>query len=320
MNRSDLTHTFESGWHNCRHWLVLAWMILSCSQGSVQAQLNVVTKRQFLEFGLVGGTMMYQGDLSHNYYFYVNYKPTFGGFIAYPLNEHFSAKLMYLQGYIAGADSNALEVPIQTRNLDFFSDIHEWSIQLDMYLLRFNSLKEGSSSFSPYFSTGLTVYHFNPMSTFTDPATGLDTVYALQPLGTEGQGTSAFPDRKPYMLTQVAIPLEFGFKFTPVRYLAIGLTGGVKLTFTDYLDDVSTTYVNPEILINENGMVSYLLSNRTWEVTENGEPLALGNKATRGGADSNDYYGYLAVTLSYLFIPEYKFNVSRKAGIHCTKF
>ena len=121
----------------------------------MQAQLNVVTKRQFLEFGLVGITMMYQGDLSHNYYFYVNYKPTFGGFIAYPLNEHFSAKLMYLQGYIAGADSNALEVPIQTRNLDFFliymSGVSSW-----MYLLRFNSLKEGIF-FQPVFSTGLTV-------------------------------------------------------------------------------------------------------------------------------------------------------------------
>ena len=58
-------------------------------------------------------------------------------------------------------------------------------------------------------------------------------------------------------------------------------------------------------------MVSYLLSTEPGRF-ENSEPLALGNKATREGR-LNDYYGYLAVTLSYLFIPEYKFNVSRKA-------
>ena len=78
-----------------------------------------------------------------------------------------------------------------------------------------------------------------------------------------------------------------------------------------------TTYVNPEILINENGMVSYLLSNRTWEVTENGEPLALGNKAAGEGQTP-------MTTMdigSYLVIPVHTgIQVQCKPEFHCPKF
>jgi hypothetical protein len=279
----------------------------------VSAQLNVATKANFIEFGLMGGTMVYQGDLSHNYFFYNNYKVAYGAYIAYPLKDRVSARVMYNKGYIAGADSVGLDPEIILRNLDFFSDIHEFSILADFYLLKFNSLSD-NASFSPYISTGLTVFHFNPMAHL------FDTVYELQPLGTEGQGTSVFPDRKPYWRTQVAVPLEIGFKYTPTRAIGIAIAGGVRVTFTDYLDDVSRSYVNAEALISENGMVSYLLSNRTWEVSEDGLPKVLTNSSIRGGANSNDYYGWIGVTLSYILIPEYKFNVSRKAGIHCPKF
>lgn len=283
------------------------------SANSLFGQLNVATKANFLEFGLMGGTMVYQGDLSHNYFFYNNYKVAYGAFISYPLKDRISARIMYNKGYIAGADSVGLDPEIILRNLDFFSDIHEFSILADFYLLKFNSLSD-NASFSPYISTGLTVFHFNPMAHL------FDTVYELQPLGTEGQGTTVFPDRKPYWRTQVAIPLEIGFKYTPTRSIGIALAGGVRVTFTDYLDDVSKSYVNAEALISENGMISYLLSNRTWEVSEDGLPKVLTNSSIRGGANSNDYYGWIGVTLSYILIPEYKFNVSRKAGIHCPKF
>ena len=46
-----------------------------------------------------------------------------------------------------------------------------------------------------------------------------------------------FPD-----LVQLCIPVGIGFKYTLDRSFGIGLELGIRKTFTDYIDDVSTTY------------------------------------------------------------------------------
>ena len=64
----------------------------------------------------------------------------------------------------------------------------------------------------------------------------------LQPLGTEGQGTTAYPDRKKYSRTQIAIPMGGGVKISLNDNLNIAFSFSARKTYTDYLDDVSTTY------------------------------------------------------------------------------
>ena len=99
-------------------------------------------------------------------------------------------------------------------------------------------------------------------------------------MGTEGQGTSTFPGRQPYSLTQIGIPVALGCKVAINEYLFIGLETSLLWAMTDYLDDVSLTYVNPDVLIEENGLLAYQLSNRTGEFLQ-AEPLNLGNGSMR---------------------------------------
>jgi hypothetical protein len=59
-------------------------------------------------------------------------------------------------------------------------------------------------------------------------------------LSTEGQGI--YPDKKPYSLWQPTIPFGGGVKFAITENLRIGFEIGLRKLFTDYLDDVSTSY------------------------------------------------------------------------------
>src|SRR5690606_3722723 len=89
---------------------------------------------------------------------------------------------------------------------------------------------------------------------------------ALQPLGTEGQGTS-LSTKKNYSLNQFTVPLGIGIKLNIKDGLAISLEYGIRKTFTDYLDDVSGYYVDTDILARENGTIAASLSNRSLEST-----------------------------------------------------
>ena len=63
--------------------------------------------------------------------------------------------------------------------------------------------------------------------------------YALQEPKTEGQGTTAFPSRKPYSLTQLSIPFGGGIKIGVSKDFNVIIEYGLRKTFTDYLDDIN---------------------------------------------------------------------------------
>jgi hypothetical protein len=82
-----------------------------------------------------------------------------------------------------------------------------------------------------------------------DDASGKDLWFPLQPIGTEGQTASSidpqFPNRpapKQYSLWQVAIPMGVHLDFIINKSWVIGAEIGFRMTFTDYLDDVSGYY------------------------------------------------------------------------------
>jgi hypothetical protein len=101
---------------------------------------------------------------------------------------------------------------------------------------------------TPYVFVGVAVYHFNPYAYDT---TG-KKVY-LQPLSTEGEGLPQYPGRKEYALTQLAIPFGGGIKFRITDRVVLAYEIGMRKLFTDYLDDVSNTYVSETVLLAAKG-------------------------------------------------------------------
>nr|HMT28632.1 hypothetical protein [Bacteroidia bacterium] len=131
--------------------------------------------------------------------------------------------------------------------------------------------------------------------------------YDLQPLGTEGQGTSGFPDRDKYKRLSFALPFGGGVKIKLARRFGVTVEAGARRLYTDYLDDVSTTYPEKGMLLAENGELAVIFSDRSTD----GQALNNGNRQ-RGNASDRDWYMFTGITLNY--------TLSSKYGNNCTPF
>ncbi|MBC7448634.1 MAG: outer membrane beta-barrel protein [Hymenobacteraceae bacterium] len=143
-----------------------------------------------------------------------------------------------------GADMNDKDASYRYyRNLSFRNDIVEVSgvAIIDLFENRGTYLKR--REFAPYVFGGIAAFHHNPKAELNGE------YIALQPLGTEGQKSSGgYDDRKPYKRFQFSLPFGAGIRYKLDRQYDIGFEIGWRKTFTDYLDDVSTTYVDPKFL------------------------------------------------------------------------
>ncbi len=131
------------------------------------------------------------------------------------------------------------------RNLGFRSDIAEAYIAAEIYptiiLEKYNGLQ---SKLRPYGLAGFGIFHFNPKAEFISPSGNKDWV-ELKPLHLEGQGFPEYPKRKEYSLTQPALLMGGGVKYYVTESIYIGFEILHRKTFTDYIDDVSTKYIDP---------------------------------------------------------------------------
>jgi hypothetical protein len=151
---------------------------------------------------------------------------------------------------VIGADSlihnsGTLERWRWYRNLSFRSNIYEVYADATFYPLMFIDRKKIElHKLDPFVTVGIGVFHFKPQ-------TKLEGQWIdLQPLSLEGEGFAEFPDRKPYKLTQLYIPINVGFKYYLNNKWAISTGILMRKTFTDYIDDISTTYIDPQLFYN----------------------------------------------------------------------
>jgi hypothetical protein len=134
------------------------------------------------------------------------------------------------------------------RNLNFRSKIFEATVMAEFYPTVFleDEPEDVTGRLRPYGVLGLGLFHFNPQGSFTDANGTVDWI-DLKPLHTEGEGFAEYPDRKNYSLMQMNIPMGAGIKYFFSENVNISFEIIHRKTFTDYIDDVSTTYVDPTL-------------------------------------------------------------------------
>lgn len=240
-------------------------------------------KAQRWSLDIYGGFTNYQGDLQDKRYTF-NQAHLAGGLgVGYAINEHFVARAGFLIGKLSGDDQYGRN---SVRNLKFQTTLTEGRLALQ-YLFRPLEYK----TLTPYVFAGVAVFHFNP---YTYDTSGSKNY--LKPLTTEGQGF--VPGRDEYSLTGFAIPFGGGVKLSLSETVNIGLELGLRKTFTDYIDDVSTTYADQSLLLANSGAKAVELAYRGGELKTGGLYPAAGT--TRGGATFKDWYYFTGLTLSFL--------------------
>lgn len=250
---------------------------------------TTICSAQYYEFGLGLGASLYYGDLnapdlSTNL---SNSRVAGQVFVRYIPNKNLGFKLNLLAGQLNGDDSKSQEQFQRVRNLSFNSILLEGSFMGEYYLFGYDA-REGTQLFSPYATIGIAVSYFNPKTDF------MGETYSLQPLGTEGQGLDGNPGK--YSRIALSIPFGGGVKFKINDKSNLGVALLARYAFTDYLDDVSTTYPDLNAVANAYGPIAAALSNRQSE--------ALGTEvmnipgSQRGGEQVNDYYFTIMVNYS----------------------
>jgi len=258
------------------HRIKLLFIVAFVFSFSTQAQQF----RPNTEIGVLLGTSYYLGDLNTTHF--NQPLPAAGLIIRKNIDKRFAykAEVMYLN--IKSDERNSEDTIAKNRGLHFKSPIYELSGQVEFNFLPF---QPGNPlyTWTPYVYSGISIFHYNPKAENKN-GSWVDS----QELGTEGQGTTSFPKREKYSLIQYAIALGGGFKIAVNPSFNIILEYGVRKTFTDYLDDVSTTYPGGDLTDMTSEAIYMSDPTGTHEVGEQ-----------RGNPDKKDWYSFAGITLSF---------------------
>lgn len=234
-------------------------------------------------------------------------RPALGIHGRYRANRYVGYRADFMYGKIGGNDALTLERYRHNRNLNFKSNIFEFSAVVEFYISKerpghiynYKKLKGWRHiDAQEYGFIGIGGFYFNPKSLY------LGQWYELRPLHTEGMGLK--PDTKQYSLFSVCIPMGLGFKYAVNRRWNIGLEYGLRLTFTDYIDDVSTVYVDPALLSANMdpataALATHFANPSVHEITaaDNGGVDPTNINLQRGDSVHNDAYMFMCLTVNY---------------------
>ncbi len=237
------------------------------------------------------GFSNYFGDLNTRTSF-EHMGPGAGVFTRYNMGYRFAWKNGFNFGKVSFSDEASPDPFQRARNLSFRTNIVEVTSQIEINFFKYDKRRD-QFKFTPYLTFGVSGFYFNPKGEYEGEW------YALQPVGTEGQGDEAAGGKK-YSRFHFAIPVGGGFKYSFHPAWTLGVELGVRKTFTDYLDDVSTTYPTNVYSFTVPRNIAEALSDRSGEV---GEPIGYPGKQ-RGMSKKKDDFLFFGLSLSYTVLKE----------------
>jgi len=263
--------------------VVLSFFVVS--QGLTQSFYAVRQDRDLI--GSVGiGTSTYFGEFQ-NPKNYIDAKPSISiGAQVFPapyfIGDRLAVRAELSWFRLQGSDANANDDRV-VRNLSFYSNNIELNVvgaihAMPQHIKYYRIFKR--STINIYGLVGAGILYTNPKTEYQGKKV------ALQPLQTEGINYTRF---------QFVIPYGLGISYKTNSYYNIILEGVWRKTFTDYLDDASSTrYLDPALLGSD---LSRALSDRRKER----EPsyVTSPGRGRRGNPDKKDSYMLINIKVEY---------------------
>lgn len=255
------------------------------------------TSAQNLHLSFRFGLANYQGDLQQRGFTFNQAKLVGSIGARYDVSEHLVARTHLSLVSLKAADAKNKSNSLQQRNLSFETKLFEWELGAQYNIFNLND-----KWWTPYVFAGGALFRYKP---FALDAAG-NKIF-LQPLSTEGQGFIA--GKNNYKPTQIAIPFGIGAEYALNEDMRVGLEIGYRKTFTDYVDDVSTSYVDAAQLLAARGPLAVQMAHR------GSDPYpAVGS--LRGNVNNKDAYYFVQLTFTIRpFVDWYK----RTSGISSFK-
>ncbi len=201
---------------------VLLFLVL----GKVQSQL--------LRAEVALGSSMYSGDLNSGIPNIKDVRAAMSIGLTYDVADKFRFRARYTAAKVTGDDRFSSRADFQKRGLNFFSNISEISL-----LGEYDFCNQEQYSLIPYIFGGLGYYSFNPK---TNDKNG--NIVELANIGTEGQFLTGNPKGKgqTYNLNQMNLQAGAGIRYQLTEDIDLGAEFCFRYLFTDYLDDVHSSF------------------------------------------------------------------------------
>ncbi len=249
---------------------------------------------QWLEVGFAAGASNYMGDLVEGHLAPNEYNPAFGVFGRYQMSPFLSFRAYVNKAELTGSDTNNRDLGLRRRNLNFKTNIVELGFVNEISITPYNPRDDKDAL--PYVYVGVSGFYYNPQAEYQGE------FYDLRPLGTEGQG-NLISGSKPYSKFAFAVPFGIGFKWNVSSLVNLGIDFGMRMTITDYIDDVSGEYPNLELLAERNPLAATLsFRGDEFDPSLNSADFKGG---VRGNSENSDWYFVGTVSLSINLTDEY---------------
>ncbi len=215
----------------------------------------------------------------------------------YFFSPNFAIRGGFNYGQVRGSDANSEINTHYSRNLSFKNDIMELNARAEGHFLTIRDVGRRYTyriDFNMFVFAGLGAFYNNPKAKYQG------SWVALQPLKTEGVN---------YSRIQPIVPVGLGFQFRVNKKHLIGWDFGLRKTFTDYIDDVSSRYAHYTQFTDPTALA---LQDRSIELAGKNDPRFVGSEyysygsnpnstGIRGNPDSKDWYAFTGITYSYSF-------------------
>jgi hypothetical protein len=265
--------------------LLLAFLIST----TVRAQMAENEYVQEGEFGITGGLAHYFGDLNNRAALNrpkialgAFFRKQFGNYTSLRITGHF-LQLGYSDKYS--------EIEFQRRrNLSFNTNIFEIAVRGDFNFFKFIPTNP-NYAFTPYATIGIGVFSYDPYAFYSG-----QKVY-LRPLHTEGE--TFYQGRKEYGTMAICFPIGFGIKYAVTDKINVSFEVAHRFTNTDYIDDVSTTYIGADKFPSPAGgkSLAAIMQDRSFE-TGDGVPIGIEGRQ-RGFSKQKDQYAIVEFGISF---------------------
>jgi hypothetical protein len=238
-------------------------------------------------------------------------RPAFSLAYRYKFAKNFNVHTSFNYLLVAGDDKLTSDPYRNNRNLNFKSNIFEFAVRAELSLFKSKvghrygikktltrRHKGGTKEFILFVGVG--GFYFNPKG--KNPITGkYENLYSLH---TEGQGLANGP--KQYKRVALSIPIGAAWRMTLNKLWCVGIELNYRKTFTDYIDDVSTTYYNKAALFNGYGATSVTMADPSLgDIPGATSPNGDGTGAQRGDKEKDSYMS-LQITVGRFFPPKHK--------------
>ncbi len=269
--------------------LVVLCLLLAAGQSLVAQTGTLKNYNQFghnanrsLKLTLSGGLASYNGDLNSTG---EHINTIFGLGIIYKFAPHVSLKSEFSFYTLSGTDAGGRN---WHRNLSFQSNNVEGYAGLMYELFDIDNPSRGRGLIiNPYVFAGLGFTTLNPFTTLDGKR------YYLRTYKTEDIA---------YSRSSMILPFGVGVRFEVSKRLGFSLEGAYRYAFTDYLDDVSTTYIGSANITDQ---IRARLADRGPEAPIPQPFIEAGSQ--RGSPTVKDGYATLTLKVEYLLWPFNKY-------------